>query len=191
MPYQSYRNCGRCAATSKTTGRRCSRITCKYGPYCWQHTKSILGVYVRPVPGGRGNGLFAARDLPRGHAVPYTGKRATKRSYDRMFPGDIRMEYAITNNNMVTDAALTNSGVGRYANDPRPLPPSRANARIVPDRTRTGRGGNSKGRVKLVLTRPVRRNREITVSYGSDYWQAQVPSPHINARHRQWMKPNR
>lgn len=187
MPYQSYRNCSRCQATSRSTGQRCRRSTCKYGPYCWQHTKSILGVYVRNVPGGRGMGLFAARDLPAGTKIPYTGKREKRDAYDRRFPGDLRMEYAVTSAGIVTDAALTDSGVGRYANDPRPLPPSRANARIVPDTRR----GKPRGSVQLKLTKNVRKGREILTAYGREYWESQIPGPAINQRHRTWMNPNR
>lgn len=187
MGYQSYRNCARCTARTKAR-RRCSRVTCKYGPYCWQHTKSKLGVLVRDSGGGRGYGLFAARDLPKGHLLPYTGKEVRTADYDRRFPGDYTMEYATENSaaGYVTDAALTNSGVGRYANDPRGRGGNpqllRGNAELVP----RGRRG-----VALRLTRRVREGREILTPYGPGYWPQVVPPADVNRRHRAWMAPNR
>ena len=61
------------------------------------------------------------------------------------------------------DAARTNTGYGRWLNDPKGTG-RRANARFVIDRI------NKKAR--LVTTKKVKKGEEFFVSYGPSYWQA-------------------
>lgn len=51
--------CAQCQALTKT-GTQCKKTTCKYLPTCYQHTKSIYHLEVKPsrIPNA-GNGLFA------------------------------------------------------------------------------------------------------------------------------------
>lgn len=176
----SYRDCSRCTAMRRGPGGgRCTRRTCKYGPMCWQHTTLSQGVRVRESPrrgGPNGMGLYASRDLPRGHRIQYRGKKTTKRAYNRMFPGDYRMEYAVQNGRAeIIDAAKTNSSVARYANDGRRA--AHQNAELVPHG----------GLVYLTTTKPIRRGAEILTPYGDEFWQAQTAPAALRNRHRQWI----
>ena len=70
--------CRRCEAT-KRNGAQCNRQVCIWLPFCWQHTRSELGI--RPGPSGvldGATGLFAHRSFQKGDLVaPYGGERVT------------------------------------------------------------------------------------------------------------------
>ena len=67
--------CKRCIATSKSTGSRCKRATCKFAPFCWSHSPVEVGL------GSFGRGLIAKRDMKKNQVIanykqcPVTEKR--------------------------------------------------------------------------------------------------------------------
>ena len=186
----SYPACNRCTAR-KADGVRCTRNTCKYGPRCWQHTRIRTGFSVNQsgTP-SQGMGLFAHRALPEGTEIPYRGKTLPELQYRQKFPGDWRMDYAVTGQDgIVRDAAKTNAGVARYANDVRVF--SRG-GRVV--RKRQPNAGlytvdaNGRGdRVVLELTKPVAQGREVLLDYGDGYWENDAAPVETVQRHRRWI----
>ena len=170
----------RCAAENKAGGQ-CNCRTAK-GRHCAIHMRSLDGLRVTTSSVlGAGMGLFAARDIARGeHIADYTGDEILL-SNDRA-GGPYAL--AITQRSAI-DAARTNTGYGRWANDPHgnggndadgdnESPRRRANAEFVlnPAR-RTGR---------LRATRSIVKGSEIFVSYGPAYWRAFGPNAKLVAR---------
>lgn len=162
----STRECVRCAGR-KRDGGRCSRRTCLYSKYCFQHAqkKKHLSIKNSTIPRA-GKGLFAAADLPRGTRIPYKGEMMTRQQVDERYPGDELGEYVLCfgrgRNQRCVDARSTQSGLGRYANDNRGTR-YRANARFQDP-------GRRERWPQIVLTRAVRKGEEIFVAYGGDYW---------------------
>lgn len=146
-----------CTAASRH-GPRCKARTAK-GQYCWSHLRSIKGLRIKKSP-GNGFGLFAARRLPAGHGVDYTGDRKVLQS-DR----DGGVYFLRDRAGSAIDAARTNSGEGRWVNDPRGSG-KRANAKFC---LHTPPGGERRACVRM--TRPVKEGEEILVRYGQGYWR--------------------
>ena len=71
--------CQQCAAYGEN-GKQCRRNVCMWLPFCWQHTRRLLGVYKaesRALPGSIG--LFADRPFAKGDMIaPYGGERLTE-----------------------------------------------------------------------------------------------------------------
>lgn len=164
---QSIRSCDRCIGTRKD-GTRCRRRTC-IGTCCWQHAMKNLGLRVKKslIPGA-GRGLFSARVFRRNdRIVPYVANdniHMNRSEIDAKY-GNALAEYVFCHRNysMCWDASKTNSGVARFANDPRGAKVT-ANAKIVKLRN----SGNSPP--CLIATRKINPGEEIYVSYGSQYW---------------------
>ena len=80
----STRECTRCEATAKTTGSRCKRRTCVYAKYCYQHARSILGLYLSKsaIPNS-GLGLYTAKAIKKGAKVAdYTGELVSTQAWN-------------------------------------------------------------------------------------------------------------
>ena len=149
----------RCTASTRAGGH-CRQRTAK-GQYCWNHLSSIAGLRIKksPTPDA-GFGLFAARDLPRGTRIDYTGDRVPLDS-----DTDGGVYFLETKRREAVDAARTNCGEGRWVNDPRGSG-HQANAEFV---LYTPPGGR---RTACVRThRLVKRGEEILVRYGQQYWR--------------------
>lgn len=164
----STRECVRCSAqTRKNT--QCKRTTCIYSDFCSTHTKQLLGLYLRKssIPES-GKGLFTAKEIPpRTRIAKYTGTIKTRAAYNANPSG-----YGVgLPRGKVMNAASTQSGIARYANDCRP-----ANRRL-----KQCKGNNSKFNVSvrdginsvwLTSTKRIPANTEIFVSYGGrGYWK--------------------
>ena len=110
----SVRDCVRCFAQTKK-GRRCKRTTCAYSKFCYAHTKQLFGLYLgqSSIPGS-GKGLFTAKEIPpKTRIAKYTGVVMTQAEND-----DNPSGYAVAiPRGKVIDAASTQSGIARYAND--------------------------------------------------------------------------
>jgi transposase InsO family protein len=149
----------RCTALTKA-GAQCKQRTAK-GQYCWNHLRSLRGLRIKKstIPGA-GLGLFAARDLPLGTRIDYTGDRAPLRD-DR----DGGAYFLQLSSRKAIDAARTNAGEGRWVNDPKNSN-MRANTEFVlhtpPGRPRIG---------CLRTIRLIPAGEEICVSYGRAYWR--------------------
>jgi hypothetical protein len=157
-----------CAANNRR-GTQCGSLTAK-GRYCFNHMRTEEGVRVTTsTVQGAGYGLFAARDFARGdHIADYTGDEVIPRNAGDGGP------YCLTvTRRRLIDAARTNTGYGRWANDPRGTN-SGPNAEFVVNVAR------KTGRVRA--TRRVRKGEEILVSYGPSYWNALGPHAKVVAR---------
>ena len=167
----------RCTAKTKK-GAPCGQRTAK-GQFCWCHLTSERGLRIKAstIPGA-GLGLFAAKPLPEGHTVDYTGDRVPLASDDG------GAYFLQTKSNEAIDAARTNAGEGRWVNDPRGTALT-ANANFT---LYTPPGGQR--RAGLRTTRPVSKGEEILVKYGSEYWRFHRPkskrkgAPRLQARPR-------
>src|SRR5438270_865806 len=133
----------------------CRQRTAK-GQYCWNHLRQAEGLRVKKsgVPEA-GMGLFAERGFREGEVIAqYSG--------DRVAVADGRGNYLLQlTNASCVDAARTNSGMGRWANDPRSSGTG-ANARFVVNR--------SARTACLKATRHITKGEEVFVPYGAAYW---------------------
>ena len=155
-----------CTANTKA-GHHCGQRTA-VGQYCWNHLRTEVGLRVKKSDVPRaGRGLFAARPLPAGTRIPYTGDIVL---LPRGAGGDYVLETR-TNADGVRegiDAARRNSGYGRWVNDPKGSRHA-ANSQFV---CFTPPGGRQ--RVACVRTlRPLAIGEEVLVSYGAQYWRFQ------------------
>jgi transposase InsO family protein len=146
----------RCTADNKKR-EQCGSRTAR-GRYCHVHMSSKDGLRVKKSTIA-GMGLFAARDFKQGeHIADYAGDELVL-THDR-----VGGEYALAlTQRRAIDAARTNTGYGRYANDPHNSDLS-SNAEFVINRAR--------GTGRLRATRNVTKGSEILVSYGAAYWRA-------------------
>lgn len=71
--------CRTCTAKGKSGP--CKRTVCLWMPYCWQHTRALLGIRTaesKALPGG--TGLFAMRDFAKDEMIaPYDGERLSNK----------------------------------------------------------------------------------------------------------------
>lgn len=152
-------DCARCHATKKD-GEQCTRRTCKYEKYCFQHNKSIRGTEIKKssIPSA-GDGLYVTRDFKKGERIAsYDGDVVTYSEYASRPVGSYGLGLS---NNQVIDASSTQSSMGRWVNSPRRTK-KRSNSIFeeVP--------GSNKGYIRA--TRNLRAGTEVLVGYGSGYW---------------------
>ena len=161
----SVRECTQCEANTKS-GARCKRKTCIYAAYCYQHTRSILGLYISQssIPNS-GLGLYTAKAIKKGKKVAdYTGVIVGTKAWNEGGEGDYGVQL---NKREVLDARSTQTALGRYANDCRDRNrrkkecPGR-NARFVVNTRRKT--------VYIKATKNIPAHSEIFVSYGRQYW---------------------
>ena len=146
----------RCTADNKQSAQ-CGCKTAK-GQHCHIHMRLFDGLRVTTSTVARaGNGLFAARDFAPGeHLADYTGDELIIRRDSDGGPYCL----SLTKRRAI-DAAATNTGYGRWANDPRGGDGG-PNAEFVLSRAR--------GTGRLRATARIRKGDEIFVSYGRQYW---------------------
>ena len=155
----------RCTATT-SRGRDCKLRTCR-GQYCLAHMAKEERIRVLKSKNPKaGLGLIAYEEIGYNRRiVQYTGEWL--HIYDEDQDGT---PYALeVRRGLAIDAARTNSGYGRWANDPRGFVDDqgrrmRPNAKFVYDQR------NKAG--WLVSTRKIKPNEEILVAYGRAYWRA-------------------
>lgn len=165
----SIRAKGQCTAHTKA-GHRCRIITAKVGPMCWIHTKSKLGVQVKPSKiKGAGLGLFATRKIPANTVIDnYRGQVLDQLEAERRH--NIAYIFKV-NKNKYIDAVKTNSGPARYANDCRSTAfDCNASLAVNP------RQENVTLKVK---NKPIPAGKEILASYGEGYWKKRE-APKVN-----------
>ena len=148
----------RCTADNKRS-EQCGCKTAK-GQHCHTHMRLNDGLRVTASTVERaGNGLFAARDFaPWEHLADYTGDELIIRR-----DGDGGPYCLALTQRRAIDAAATNTGYGRWANDPRGSNAG-PNAEFVLNPAR--------GTGRLRATTRIRKGSEIFVSYGRGYWAA-------------------
>jgi hypothetical protein len=148
----------RCTADNKQSNQ-CGCKTAK-GQHCHTHMRLHDGLRVTTSTVPRaGSGLFAARDFAAGeHLADYTGDELVIRRDSDGGPYCL----ALTQRRAI-DAAATNTGYGRWANDPRGSNGG-PNAEFVLNPAR--------GTGRLRATARILKGSEIFVSYGRGYWAA-------------------
>jgi hypothetical protein len=155
----------RCAAETKAATGQCNCRTAK-GRHCHIHMRALDGLRVTKskIPGA-GMGLFAARDLKTGdHIADYTGDELVLRD-------GVGGPYVLAmTQRRAIDAARTNTGYGRWANDPRGAQGGPNSEFVLNPARNTGR---------LRATCSVRAGQEILVSYGPSYWKAFGPKAKV------------
>lgn len=158
----------RCTADNKLHVQ-CGCKTTK-GQHCHVHMRLHDGLRVTASTVTQaGNGLFAARDFLQGeHLADYTGDELIIRRDSDGGPYCL----ALTQRRAI-DAAATNTGYGRWANDPRGTDTG-PNAEFVLNPAR--------GTGRLRATARIRKGAEIFVSYGRQYWATFGPNAKILAR---------
>ena len=146
----------RCTADNRQRAQ-CGCKTAK-GQHCHVHMRTLDGLRVtKSAVAGAGYGLFAARDFAAGeHLADYTGDELIIRQ-----DGDGGPYCLALTRRRAIDAAPTNTGYGRWANDPRGSGGG-PNAEFVVNRAR--------GTGRLRATARIRKGEEIFVSYGPQYW---------------------
>jgi hypothetical protein len=146
----------RCTADNKQ-GAQCGCKTAK-GQHCHVHMRLHDGLRVTTSTiAHAGSGLFAARDFAKNeHLADYTGDELIIRR-----DGDGGPYCLALTQSRAIDAAATNTGYGRWANDPRSSGGG-PNAEFVLNPAR--------GTGRLRATVPIRKGTEIFVSYGRQYW---------------------
>ena len=146
----------RCTADNKRD-IQCGCKTAK-GQHCHIHMRLHDGLRVTTSSVAHaGNGLFATRDFAPGeHLADYTGDELIIRR-----DGDGGPYCLALTKRRAIDAAATNTGYGRWANDPRGSDGG-PNAEFVLNPAR--------GTGRLRATARIRKGEEIFVSYGRQYW---------------------
>ena len=163
----SIRECVTCSART-LKGIICKNRTCKYSKFCNVHTRKLFDLYLNPsaIPSS-GSGLFTSKPIAtKTRIAQYTGQIKTAAENQNNPSG-----YAVAiPKQRVLDAASTQSGIARYAND----------CRSANKREKHCKGNNAKFSIStrngvtsvwLVSTKTIPANSEIFVSYGgSSYW---------------------
>ena len=150
----------RCTARTHS-GVQCTRST-RRGEYCWSHLRMVHGLCIRQssIAGG-GLGLVAARDFAQGEKLAdYAGDLI--RTEDDTATGPYWLYIGGLLN---IDAARTNAGPGRSANDGHAVDGGRDRNNAVfavPSGKRTA---------CLRAKRAIRSGEEIFVGYGAAYWR--------------------
>lgn len=160
---QTLRECERCKGITKAGGR-CSRNTCLYADYCWQHTRSTRGLKIaRSHIPRAGRGLFATKNHPAGTVIQYARDvdYVPFDELERRYPGDTLAVYALCGTSRCYDARSTQSGLGRWINDPL-HDPDQVNAVFMEN--------NVDQKPYIQLIRDVIKGEEIYASYGTEYW---------------------
>ena len=156
----SIRESQRCEAQT-LAGERCKLRTAR-GRMCWIHLKKHKGLRVKRSTIA-GLGLHATKRIPKKKVIAkYTGERLTKAQVDARYKargqrGDYVLCAGSKPTSQCVDARRSNSGVARFANDPRGSG-KRANAKLTKA-------------FSLKSKRAIRPGTEILASYGAAYWK--------------------
>ena len=146
----------RCTAET-ATGRICKART-RGGQYCWTHLKKEEGLRIKQSKVAEaGKGLFAEKEFKKGETIAlYTGDWVAA---EDGAGGAYALQVSKTK---IIDAARTNAGPGRWANDPRGTG-RRANAELR---------YSAKNKVGSVAAKQkIKKGDEVLVSYGRQYWK--------------------
>ena len=175
----------RCTAENRG-GKQCGART-KRGQFCYAHRRQKGGTRIKAASvRGHGLGLFTTRAFRRGEILAdYSGDYVVGRGDDVGGPYFLNLR---VRGGAAIDAARTNSGDGRWANDARGVRLSDGRKARANSIMATQPGTRV---VKLRATRDITAGEEIFVSYGAAYWAAikrlgarGVASPPLRKRDR-------
>ena len=166
-------------------GVQCKRRTCARLPTCFQHTRSVFGVDVRPS--AHGMGLFALKEFNRGdHVVPYIGDLITEEERRKRYGTDVAPYGHEIDTGETVDSACAR-GLGAFANDYRTdLANPRANKAAVNVEIAYEMVGGEYQESWLQATKKIAPGHEILANYGSAYWNMNRP-PHQTLKRK--LKP--
>jgi len=176
--------CEQCKATTPS-GRQCERRVCKWLPYCWQHSRLLLGVRTdisQALPGD--TGLYALRSFQKGEMVaPYGGERLTESQINERYGREGSIGPYLLNQ--------VDSGCRRFiASAPNgafgTVDPSRANIHFAPTQHLWEQGkkqkaagevykdlkltrGNLGIKMWAVASRNIKEGEEIIADYGDEH----------------------
>jgi len=155
----SVRQCVKCKA-KKADGSPCTRTTCDYPEFCWQHFQQEYHLKLaKSNIRGANKGLFTTKDIkPNQRIVEYTGEIKT----DPDTRGVYVLEVAP---NKFIDARSTQSKIGRYAN----------HCKAINTRNKECKGNNAhfgvyRGQAWLKAKKRIPAGAEIFASYGRSYF---------------------
>jgi hypothetical protein len=156
----------RCTAENRV-GRHCGART-KRGQFCYAHRRLKAGTHIKMASEkGHGLGLFTTRAFRKDEVIAdYSGDYVVGRG------GDVGGPYFLNlrvRGGAAIDAARTNSGDGRWANDARGVRTSDGR-RARPNSIMAAQPGTRV--VKLRANRNIAAGEEIFLSYGAAYWAA-------------------
>jgi hypothetical protein len=172
--------CQQCLATSERTGEQCKRTSCRYLPYCSQHTKSKLGLEVKPstIPEA-GNGLFAVKNFHKGDKISeYIGRILTKSQIDALYGtshSDLSPYAVKVSRDLYIDASCFRS-IAAFAN----YSPSKNNAELATNYLTN--------QVFLWATKNIPMGSEIFTDYGREYFLEDGPKPVFSTSSRKLNK---
>lgn len=156
----------RCTADTKER-KQCGART-KRGQHCFAHRKKIHGTRIKPATSRIcGLGLFTTRAHTKDDNLgDYSGELI--RGNDPNVGGPYYLGLRVRGGAAI-DAARTNSGDGRWVNDPRGIK-DRNNRPIRPNCYFATQAGSLTA--KLRALRDLAPNEELFVSYGAEYWKS-------------------
>ena len=105
-----------CDHIAQSTGHRCKRRVVIGVDKCFHHLKSAYGVQIKHQSAEMGKGLFAAKDLKKGHKIPYGGQVWDATQSNKVYDEDATMPYAILLNKSDSLDAACQRWVGSLAN---------------------------------------------------------------------------
>jgi len=159
----SHRQCARCIALKKD-GTQCTRRTCKYSNMCWQHTKALKGLQIKPsgIPNA-GFGLFTSKPFTNNQTIARFGGDIVPYEQYRENPSGYGIHI---NNRTILDSKSTQSGMARYANT--------CKTENINNRHCTGNNSrivvNSRNQTaSLRATRRIPTGSEVFASYGNRF----------------------
>ena len=167
--------CARCVGRTRA-GDRCKNKVCIGKEYCHIHRKTKRGLVVKQSKiKNAGKGLFAVRTFKKGEVIGYyRGELLSTAEHNRRYGStdDDHAPYSLQASNSkgrIVDASCSRHLMS-MANGSRRR--SNANARFV-DYMRP-----SDGAVKVQATKTIKKNEEIIIHYGRDYFDTASNAKH-------------
>lgn len=162
-----------CGVPTKS-GKPCSRHTCLYSTYCWQHHRKLSGLRVAhsSIKDG-GLGLWTTRPFRAGEAITeYGGELMTKAEFAAR-PSDYGLEFK---KGFVLDSVSTQSkGLGRWANQCKAENRHAGHCKGNNARFSVYHGNKRRGLRPSVTLRAmgngVPAGAEVFVNYQNNYWR--------------------
>lgn len=145
MACKPRQSCTRCRGKTRA-GNDCRRKTCKFAPYCYQHSPVVVG------NGAFGRGLIARRDIKANEAIAtFTHCPRALTDPDNFHTFKTRGYYYDGSNVRCCIAGMANAHRSGH-----PGPPK--NAKI-------------KASGWIWSTKPIRAGEEVIVTYGGNFWR--------------------
>ena len=161
--------CQQCEGTTKA-GKQCSRKTCMYLPFCYQHMRTELGIYVAPSGiAGAGLGLFAAKDLKKGAKITVLDGEPINDAEAQRRYGDATRPYLLEEKaGRMVDGALERH-VGQYANSKFSASTKRSIQKGTNSDFILYKPPGKPRKVYITATKKIKKDTEILAWYGREY----------------------